>query len=198
MMRKGLNIVFISCIAVVMTFAVIGCSAIQGAESKSDTLIQDDANTAMDDIAEYSAEEYSLSYRKPSFEVFEDAESNSVTFSYCKEGVEPAGSNVLTFYVIKDTQPRELLEEKIESLGGQKNDILEVRFAATPEICYYYVHGGSSGTSGLTTTQIFYTIPCGKDTILVDGFRTIGPNEGTEASIDADFEYIMQTLDLNN
>ena len=108
-----------------------------------------------------------------------------------KEGVEPAGSNVLTFCVVKDTQPRELLEKKIEFLGGKKADISEVHLTATPEICYYYVQGGTSGESGLTTTQIFYAIPYGRDTILADGFRTTGTDEGTEASIDADFEYII-------
>lgn len=196
-MRNGVKRVVLSCIAVVMAFAVIGCDAKKEPEVKPSAQMQD-IGTAKDDIAQYNAEEYSLSYRKSSFEVFEEDEPGSVTFSYCKEGVETAGSNVLTFYVVKDMQPKKLLEDKVESLGGDKDDILEVRLSATPETFYCYMQGGTSGESGLTTTQIFYAIPCGKDIILADGFRTTGPDDGTEASIDADFEYIMQTLALKN
>ena len=181
-MRDFIKIIYVSCIVAVMAFVVIGCGV----------------RRANDDITEYTAEEYSLSYCKDSFKVFEGTDSNSVTFSYCNEGVEPAGSNVLTFYAVKDIGPRELLEKKIESLGLNISGIREVRLAATPEICWHYVQSGSSVESGLTTSQIFYAIPCGNDTILVDGFRTIGPDEGTETSIDADFEYIMDTLTLNN
>lgn len=150
--------------------------------------------TAKDETAEYSTDEYSLSYRKTSFEIFEDADNNSVTFSYCKDGVEAAGSNVITFTIVKDAKPKELLEEKVEAMGGKKSDVMELSLTATSETCYTYIQSGSSTESELKTSQMLYAIPCGNDVIYVDGFRTIGPDEGVELSIDPDFEQIMQTL----
>lgn len=147
-----------------------------------------------DDTVEYSTDEYSLSYRKTSFETFEDADNNSVTFSYCKDGVEAAGSNVITFTIVKDAKPKELLEEKVEAMGGKKSDVMELSLTATSETCYTYIQSGSSTESELKTSQMLYAIPCGNDVIYVDGFRTIGPDEGVELSIDPDFEQIMQTL----
>lgn len=158
---------------------------------KSDTT--EDSNSKAD-TAEYSTGEYHLNYSKTSFEMHEDKDTNSVTFSYCKDGVETAGSNVVTFYVVKNASPKELLAEKVKAVGGNKSDIMEVSLSATSEICYTYIQRGSSTESGLNTSQMLYAIPHGKDVIYVDGFRTIGPNEGIEMSIDAAFEQIMQTL----
>lgn len=147
-----------------------------------------------EDTVEYSTDKYSLSYSKTSFETFEDADNKSVTFSYCKDGVETAGSNVITFYIVKNAKPKELLEEKVEAMGGKKSDVMEVSLMATEETCYTYIQSGSSKESELKTSQVLYAVPCGKDVIYIDGFRTLGPDEGVEMSIDTAFEKIMQTL----
>ena len=149
------------------------------------------------DIEEYIAPEYSLSYDADSFEVFEDETTDSVTFSYCKENVEMAGSNVITFYVVRDVDAKSLIEEKTEAAGKDKSDIMEVYLNDTDNMSYCFTYGGESNDSGLNVVSTYYAVPCGSDTIFIDGFRTVGPDDAVEMTIDSGFEYIMQTLTVN-
>lgn len=154
---------------------------------------KEDSNNSAD-TKEYTTSAYSLRYDSTSIEAFEDADTDSVTFSYCNENVQTAGSNVLTFNVEKNVEAKKFLEEKVEAIDGNKSDIMEVLLTATSDTCYCYKYGGESEASGLKTEQILYAVPCGSDTIYIDGFRTIGTNEETEMIIDSAFEYIMQTF----
>lgn len=149
-------------------------------------------------VEKYANSAFSLEYDKDAFFLFEDDETGAVTLSYCKEGVEAAGSNVITFFMEKDADAKKLLEEKVEAIGADKANISEVFLATIEDTCYSYSASGQSDESGLKTVQMLYAVPCKEDVIYIEAFRTEGSDEATEMAIDAGFEYIMETFKLEN
>lgn len=147
-------------------------------------------------VIEYDADYYNLSYKEGSFEEFGDEGNRTVTFSYCRDGIEMAGSNVITFDIVETVEAKAYLEEKVEAIAGDVTLIEKVNMAATEENCYVYTYGGESEGSELKTVSTMYCVPCRSGIIYIDCFRTAGPNEETENVIDSDFEYLMQSLVL--
>lgn len=146
------------------------------------------------EVSEYSCDDYSFCYSADSFYVYEDKENGSVTVSYVKEGVDTAGTNVMTFYKVEGKSSEEAIKEKVDSFGGNTEQISQMSVGENIDKAYVFTEKGESPESELSTVQTFYSFECSSGVILVDGFRTIGPNEETEIAIDAEFKRILQSF----
>lgn len=144
-------------------------------------------------ILTYEGDGFSFDYDDASFFLYEDTENNSVTVSYDKEGVDIAGSNVITFTKCDNVTCQDLIKEKVKDCDGNEADIEEITLNENAS-GYTYFNRGESDESELKVTQAYYVIQCDDSVVLIDVFRTMGPDEATEMAIDDCFEYVFQTL----
>lgn len=133
-----------------------------------------------------------LSYKCKSFAKYVDAES--VVLSYNREGVKAAGSNYARFTLVDESSCKNYLHQKVSEMGGAKNEINETMMSGIKDMVYTYQTAGESTASGLKVIQTLYAVPCGQKTVAIEVFRTVGPDDGTEMMIDADFENMFQSF----
>ena len=81
----------------------------------------------------------------------------------------------------------------VKDCDGNEADIEEITLNENAS-GYTYFNRGESDESELKVTQAYYAIQCGDTVVLIDVFRTMGPDEATEMAIDDCFEYVFQTL----
>jgi len=122
------------------------------------------------------------------------ADEDGLTLSYVREGVAAAGSNVVTFAKVDEASCKAFLEEKVNELGGDVAAIIPASLSGVQGESYIYTTRSESEESGLVVVEALYAVPNGAGLVFADVIRTIGPDEGTEMSIDADFEQIFQSF----
>lgn len=160
-----------------------------------DEVVTDDAgNDGVAKFIKYKWGDYTILNESDSFYLFEDKEGESLTLSYDKEGVELAGSNVVTFQTIHNATSQDVIADKVKGMDGLVTDITELtRDGAT--IYVYSVVGESEG-SELKTEQTYYTIQHGDDVLLIDEFRTVSPDAELDEEVSkALYDIIQSVLD---
>lgn len=135
---------------------------------------------------------FMLSYMGKSFA--KNTDGKTMTLSYIKEGVQAAGSNYAQFTLVDEPSSKTFLQGKVAQMGGKKKAILESSLSGVKGKTYTYQTISESKDSGLKIVYTLYAVPCGQKTMAIEVFRTLSPDEGTEMSIDADFEHMFQSF----
>ena len=146
------------------------------------------------DVSEYIGDGYRFKYKTDCFYLFEDEKTHDITLSYNKDGVEIAGSNVVTFSKVDGKNNMDLIKEKVRAFGGKTSEIKEEEFNGKIKKAYVYSYIGESPDSDLKTRQTYYTFKSNNGAILVDEFRTISPDTKTEMAVDSEFEYVFENF----
>lgn len=158
--------------------------------AKGDAVVNGNPN-----VVAFGGEGYSLTYNPDAITLTPDEETRSVTLSYTKDGVEMAGSNVMTFTVVDDATAEGVIQEQAASFG-EDADVTEVPLNDNVTAFEVTFQGESEG-SDLKTVQTYYGIQQGNNVILIDTFRTVDPNEDVQAGIDQEFDNVFQSLALD-
>lgn len=145
------------------------------------------------EMDDYTCDAFSISYSRESFYAFEDADNAAFTLSYAKEGVELAGSNVVTFQVISGVDSKTVMTDKVKAMDGSEADIVETTIG-DGAVAYAYDSLSESEGSELRTEQIYYTIQRGDDVIMIDEFRTVSPDEAVDKAVSSEIDYVIQSI----
>lgn len=135
---------------------------------------------------------FMLSYMSPSFTKFVD--SKSVILSYTRKDIQAAGSNFAMFSMVDEPSSKTYLERKVTEMGGAKENIIATSMSGVKGMAYTYQTISESKESGLKVVSVLYAVPCGQKTVEIEVVRTVGPDDGTEYAIDADFEHLFQSF----
>lgn len=168
----------------------------QPAEATESEVIQERGDLIENtDIAIFDNNVFSFDFDSKYFTVTED--KDVVTVSYNNEDVQTAGSNVITFTKLENADAKEIIKSYMEKYDASEEEMVENYLGGDDVKGYSYatLDLGAEG-SDLKTREAFYAVPCGKDVILINKFRTVGPDMELENSIDAQLDEVILSFKL--
>lgn len=147
------------------------------------------------DVAIFDNNVFSFEFDPEYFTVTED--EDTVTVSFYNEDIQTAGSNVITFTKVENSDAKEVIKSYMEKYDASKDEMVENYLGGDDVKGYSYatLDLGAEG-SDLKTREAYYAVPCGKDVILINKFRTVGPDMDLENSIDAQLDKVILSFKL--
>lgn len=149
------------------------------------------------DFATFDNNVFSFSYNPEYFTVYEDEES--VTVSFYNEKIQTAGSNIISFTKVENSDAMQVVKSYMESYGASEDEMVENYLGGDDVKGYSYSTGiVGADNSELRTCDSYYTVPSGDDVIVINELRTYGTDMEFENSIDAMFGELILTFKLDS
>lgn len=149
------------------------------------------------DFATFDNNVFSFSYNPEYFTVYEDEES--VTVSFYNEKIQTAGSNIISFTKVENSDAMQVVKSYMESYGASEDEMVENYLGGDDVKGYSYSTGiVGADDSELRTCDSYYTVPSGDDVIVINELRTYGTDMEFENSIDAMFGELILTFKLDS
>ena len=147
----------------------------------------------------YENDVWSVEYDGTKIEAFPTEEG--VVFSFTDESFETAGTNIVEITTIKGKTAEDVIAAKKSEFGQEDVEVYTSGFGSTGVDAITYIVANTVAenpdeTSGLTTSDVFTAVPSGDDVILMESFRTIGPDDSVEYVVDGSFEHLINTFTL--
>lgn len=143
------------------------------------------------DVMEYLDGDIAVYHRTDAFTSSVDEEKNEVTLTFEKAGVNAEGTNYITFRNEKGADYKELMDKLAAENGINSDEVFEVALPCSDKALGYIV---VNQESDLTFVETVYTVPYDGGAAFINSYRTVGQDEGTEMSIDSEFEFVMQSF----
>jgi len=176
---------------------VVDESADEAQETEKAEAADENTSEPEQDVMEVITEEYTFCYNPVDFMGYNDDANDSTTVSFINEDVQTAGSNFMTVTMHRDTTYDAVLDKV--SANSENPEYVMTYFGKDGIVSYVYLpESEASAESGLKVVEAYYAIPCGKDVIEINIFRTVSDDDEVEMRIDSSFEEIMNTFALMN
>ena len=148
------------------------------------------------DFAIFDNQVFSFRYDPEIFNVVEA--EGSVVVSYNNDAVQTAGTNIVSFTELVNTDALSTVNNYMELYGGAEDERVENYLGGDDVKGYSYSTGVlQAPDSELKTCETFHTVPCGENIVLIDKFRTLGNDMDLENSLDAQLDEVILSFQLD-
>lgn len=147
----------------------------------------------------YSTDMWLVRYNPYKLFAWVDETGESVTFSFCEEGVDISGSQTTTISYIADKSSKDVLEEiKLEN-DEEAAESIFTYFGSEGYPSYSYIVGSTKDDSeeeGVDIYNTYVAVEAEGGTILINSFSTLGNDEDVEMIVNSAFEEMLGTFEL--
>ena len=148
------------------------------------------------DFAIFDNQVFSFRYDPEIFNVVEA--EGSVVVSYNNDAVQTAGTNIVSFTELVNTDALSTVNNYMELYGGAEDERVENYLGGDDVKGYSYSTGVlQAPDSELKTCETFHAVPSGKNIIFIDKLRTLGNDMDLENSLDAQLDEVILSFQLD-
>lgn len=148
------------------------------------------------DIAIFDNGVFTFSYDPENFTVTEA--EGSVNVSFTNEEVQTAGTNIVSFTELVDTDAMQQIKNYMEIYEASEDEMVENYLGGDDVKGYSYSTGIiEREDSELRICNTYHAIPCGDNIIFVDKLRTYGDDMDLENSLDAQLDEVILSFHLD-